>query len=71
MNLTTVKEVNKWKASIERDIRKSDEYDTVINNVESVLEKIKIKKSQKSLDKTEKDEVIKVFPVRLPILIIC
>ena len=37
-------ELNGWKNSIEREIRKSDEYDDVIAEVENVLTKIKDQK---------------------------
>ena len=35
------KQLNGWKNQIEREIRKSDEYDSVISDVESVLTEIK------------------------------
>ena len=35
------KQLNNWKKAIEREIRKSDEYDSVISDVENVLTKIK------------------------------
>jgi len=50
-------ELNGWKNQIEREIRKSDEYDNVVSEIETVLTKIKDKRTSGSAQNNEIKEV--------------
>lgn len=50
-------ELNGWKNQIEREIRKSDEYDNVVSEIETVLTKIKDKRTSGCAQNNEIKEV--------------
>ena len=50
-------ELNGWKNQIEREIRKSDEYDNVVSEIETVLTKIKDKRTAGCAQSNEIKEV--------------
>ena len=52
-------ELNGWKNQIEREIRKSDEYDNVVSEIETVLTKIKDKRTAGCAQSNEIKEVCK------------
>ena len=50
-------ELNGWKNQIGREIRKSDEYDNVVSEIETVLTKIKDKRTAGCAQSNEIKEV--------------
>ena len=57
-------ELNGWEIQIEREIRKSDEYDNVVSEIETVLTKIKDKRTAGCAQSNEIKEVsLKSCPI--------
>ena len=58
-------ELNGWKNQIEREIRKSDEYDNVVSEIETVLTKIRDKRTSGCAQNNEIKEVGPEFRSRI------